>query len=312
MTLLEQLNTVKGGTDSVIGSGSLGRKVTAQTIKHFYFLKAGTILTEALSRTYIRTLQKAGKLVPLMHARNVAWANEENPTDAAPNSGVKSRGRRGLPELVGSFDKGEHFRKVLQSMEGENRWDVILIDEDETQFLADYNGVPRGFKVGMFSLNNNQLGGGEEGKTSFTIQFTNALEFSKYLGWITDDLVDYVPSEIDGSNQIKLDLSGVVNAVTTIQVRAVTENDNDTFIAGLTKDHFLVKVDGATRVVSDAVADPVTKSYTLTLASAPNTEEKVVAQLYDTANNQPVVQIGTAPDDILVQSREAIAVAVAA
>ncbi|MGB7842331.1 MAG: hypothetical protein WBL21_06040 [Salinimicrobium sp.] len=311
MTIQEQLSTVKGGTDSFIGSGPLGRKITAQTIKHFYFLATGTILTEALSRSYIRTLQKAGKLIPLMNVYNVAWANGENEVGTAPNSGVESMNRRGLPKLTGSFDNGEYFRKVIQSMEGNNRWDVIIIDEDETQFLTSYSGVPRGFKVGMFAMDNTPLGG-DEGKASFTIQFTKSLEFSKYLDWITDDLVDYVPSEIDGSNQVRLSLSGAVAAATTLTVKTVLDNDNDTFIAGLTKDNFLIKVDGATRTVSDAVADPVTKTYALTIDTAPNVDQKVVAQLYNSADNQPVVQIGTEPEDILVQSREAVAVAAAA
>lgn len=311
MTLQEQLSTVKGGTENVIGSGRLGRKITAQTIKHFYFMPTGTILTQALSRSYIRTLQKAGKLIPMMNVYNVAWANEENTINQAPNSGVKSKGRRGLPELTGSFDNGEFFRKVIQSMEGENRWDVIIIDEDETQFLPSYNGVPRGFKVGMFSMDNNPLGG-EDGKASFTIQFTKPLEFSKYLDWITDDLVDYVPSEIDGANQVRLAVSGAVAASTSLKVKTVLDNDNDTFIAGLTKDNFLVKVNGATRTVSDAVADPIAKTYTLTIDTAPNVDETVIAQLYNSADNQPVVQIGTEPDDILVQSKEAVAVAAAA
>jgi hypothetical protein len=312
MALQEQLNTVECGASGLIGSGRLGCPIDPENIKHLYALQAGTKITGTLDRAAIRTLQKDGKLVPLLDAYDVTWSSEENQVETSASLGVKSKSRSGLYELTAMFANGIYFQKVLKSMEGQGRWDIILVDDAENLFgSTGRNDEFKGFKVGMFAVNPYTFkSGSDSGKTSITIQFTRSSEFNQDVAYIAAESLDFMPSDIDGVNQVRLDLSGLANASTSIVAKVVLDKDNKTYIGGLALSEFLVKVNGATITPSGVTEDAANKQYTFTVAAL-NTDDSVEVSLYDSGNNKGIIEVGTAPDEVLYQSKTATGIVAA-
>lgn len=193
-------------------------------------------------------------------------------------------------------------------MEGQGRWDIILVDdEDQMWGTTGRNDEFKGFRTSMFAVNPYMFKTGSEGgKTSVTIQFQRSSEFDKDPAYVTTDGLDFLPSDIDGVNQIRLDVSGTVDAATSITVRTVLDKDNNTFVSGLTAAEFLVKVNGTTATLGSVTEDAVAKTYTIPITSpaALNTDDDVEVLLYDNANSRRVIEVGTAPDEVLYQSKE--------
>lgn len=311
MALADQINTVAGGANALIGSGRKGTPIDPENLKHLYVIEAGYKFTGTINRALIRSLQKTGKLVPLLDAYDVTWSNEENQMRTAPNSGIKKKTRAGLYEMTAMFDSGIFFQKVLESMEGSNRWQVIVIDDENQLFgSTGKNDEFKGYHAASFSVNPYQFKQGTEGgTTSVTIQFGRSSEINRDVAYITPDNLDFLPSDVDGVNQVRLDLGALTNAATSFTVKTVLAKDNSTFVAGLAASNFLVKVNGAT-VAATLAEDAEAKTYTLTVPALA-TEDSVEVKLYDSVGNASVIEVGTAPDDILYQSKEVTGVVTA-
>lgn len=303
MALQDQLSTIDCGTGNVIGSGTLGCPFNPDEIAGFYALRAGTKITDELSREVLRDLQKAGDLIPLNNAYDVTWPNEEDPVSTSPSRGLESKTRDGLYKMTATFDNGVYFQKVLKSMEGSNRWDLVLYDDSENLMLTSRDlTYAAGFKTGRFSVNPLTIGGENKGKASLTVQFSKSIEFNKFFVPVAYEELDFLPSEISGVNQVNLSItSGLADLSTSIVVKTVLGMDNNTFIGGLATNHFLLVVDGATVTPSAVAEDAVAKTYTLTVAAL-SAEQEVSLRLYNSADNQPVIEVGTVPDEVLYQS----------
>lgn len=313
MALKDQLNTIECGAAGVIGSGSLGCPIDPENIKHIYAIASGTKITTTLDRALVRTMQKDGKLIPLLDAFDVSWSNEENQLETSPALGLKSKGRTGNYELTATYANGIHFQKVLESMEGQNKWDLLIIDEEDNIFGTEgKNGEFKGFKTSMFAVNPYKFKtGAEGGKTSFTAQFSRPKEFNAAIANVTSETLDFLPSDMDGVNEIKLlDLSGLTAASTSIVVKTVLDKDRTTFVGGLTVPSFLVKVAGSSVVPSAIAEDADAKTYTLTVAAL-SADQTVEVVIYDTAGNSRRIEVGAAPDDVLYQSKEVTGVVTA-
>lgn len=309
MALQDQLNTVECGASGLIGSGRLGCPIDPENIKHLYAVASGTKISGDINRTLVRSLQKQGKLVTLLDAFDVTWSNEENQVETSASLGIKSKSRSGLYELTAMFANGIYFQKVLKSMEGQNRWDIILVDEADNMFLSSAaTDEAKGFRGGMFSVNPYSFkSGNESGKTSVTIQFTRSKEFNSDVAYVASESLDFIPSDMDGANQVRLDLSGMAAAGTSIIAKTVIDKDNNTFVGGLAVANFLVKVNGTTVTPSGITEDAANKQYTLTVAALA-LDDVVEVSLYDTVGSLPVIEVGTSPDEVLYQSKVATAI----
>lgn len=306
MALKDQINKVVCGAAGLIGSGLKGCSIDPANIKHLFALAAGTKITGEITKELLRTLQKEGKLVPLNDCYDVTWANEEAVVQTSPSLGLKSKIRSGLYELTAMFENGMYFQKVLSSMEGSGRWDIVLIDDEDNMWgTTGRSDEFKGFRTGMVSVNPYSFKTGSEGgKTSVTIQFARSAEFDKDPAYVTTDGMDFLPSDIDGVNQVRLDVSGLTSGSTTIKVKTVLDKDNNTFVSGLAVGDFLVrKSDGSTITVSAVTENTVTKDYDLTVPAL-TLDEIIEVLLYDTGNNKRVIEVGTSPDEVLYQSKE--------
>jgi hypothetical protein len=304
MTLQDQLNTINCGISGLIGSGRLGCPIDPENIKHIYALQSGTKVTGTMDRATVRLLQKQGKLIPLLDAYDVTWSNEENQVETSASLGIKNKSRSGLYELTAQFANGIYFQKVLKSMEGQGRWDIVLVDDAENMFgTTGRNDEFKGYKAGMFAVNPYTFkAGSDSGKTSITIQFVRSSEFDSTVSYISSESLDFLPSDIDGSNQVRLDVSGLTAASTSILAKAVLDKDNNTYVGGLTLANFLVRVNGTTITPTAIAENAPGKQYTFTVAAL-SLDDAVEVSLYDTALSQIIIQTGTTPDEVLYQSQ---------
>lgn len=302
MALLNQINRVVCGAAGFIGSGTKGCKLDPSNIVAFLLLPFGTAIAEELTRELVIGMQKAGKLIVLPNAYNVEWNSEENITSESPTQGIQSLVREGKYNFTAEFDNGAQFQKVLSSLAGQGRWDVLLVDDaDNIWGTEGRNGSFRGFRTSMLAHNPYTFLAGTEGaKTSMTVQLARPREFNQSVAVITAEAMDFYPSDLDGANEVVLTI--VNSSEGALEVRTVLM-DNDTFVSGLSADDFLVKANGATVAPASVTAKPESKSYTVA-ATGIAADDVVEIKLYDSATNSQVIAVGASPDEVLYQSRE--------
>ena len=293
------MNAVICGAAGLVGSGTKGCKIDPENIAALLAFPAGTVITEELTRESIRQMQKEGNLVVLPNIYDMVWAPEENQLVTSPSRGFQSLAREGLYSFTAQFDNGIHFQKTLTSMTGRN-WEIVLVDVADNMWGTEIpnGGGFKGFRTSFFAANPYIFKTGTEGgHTELAVQFARSRELNAHAAVITAEQLDFLPTDLDGVNEVSLQIASL--AAGDVQVRA-TLQDNDTFIDGLSESDFLVKADGATVAVTTATADASTKSYTLD--AAVSADQRVEITLYDSSNNSPVVETGTAPDEFLVSS----------
>jgi hypothetical protein len=96
----------------------------------------------------------------------------------------------------------------------------------------------------------------------------------------------FSPQLLDGINEVTLSYDSIpVNAATTIVVKAVTNQNGDAWVGGLTTD-FLITQDGVT--LTQTVTESPNGTYTFAVAAL-RTGEAITIQLYDSANNRAII-----------------------
>lgn len=306
MALSDITSVLSCSLGSALGTGLRGCDFNLENIESIALVPAGTTIpaSAAYDRDYIRDLQMQGKWVVLNNVYGATWTPEEDQVETSESKGIESITRKGLYKLELSFKNGLYQQKVLNSLSGYGRWDVILFDEDGNQMHVDVTGGGiKGFSTGRFSVSPIEFKNGTNSmKTKVIMQFVKAKQFSADLGFIGADTLTFDPDEIEGVNQARLTVpSAPVDSATTVVVKTVLDKDGSTFLGGLVSANFLVKVDGATVTISGVVESANDKTYTITIPAL-STGEVVNVSLYDSVESRGVIQVGTPPDDILYQA----------
>lgn len=290
-----------------LGTGLRGCDFNFENLESIALLPRGTKIpaSAAYDRSYVRTMQKEGKWIVLNRVYSFEWQTGDDEVETSDTKGIEAVTRKGLYKFEAMFKNGIYQQKVLNSLDGFGRWDIILFDEEGNQLhVTTSDGGITGFVTGRFSVSPILFKNGTNtGKTRLVVQFTKSKNFNQDIGYIGASDLPFDPDEIEGINQIRNTIpSAPTNAATTIVVKSVLDKDGSTFPSGLTSSDFLVKVDGATVAVSGAVADNVAKTYTLTVPAL-STGEVVTVDLYDTPNTTTIISVGSEPDDILYQAK---------
>lgn len=308
MALSDIVSKLSCSLSSALGTGLRGCDFNLENVESIALIPAGKTIpaSAAYDRDYIRGLQKDGEWIVLNNVYGATWTPEEDQVETSESKGIESVTRKGLYKLELMFKNGLYQQKVLNSLAGYGRWDVILFDEDGNQIHVDVSGGGiKGFATGRFSVSPIEFKNGTNSmKTKVIMQFIKAKQFSADIGFIGASVLTFNPDEIEGVNQVRLTIpTAPSDSGTTVVVKTVLDKDGSTFIGGLAASNFLVKVDGATATISGSpTADAVNKTYTITIPAL-NTGEVVTVDLYDSGNSKDVITVGTAPDDILYQSK---------
>lgn len=309
MALSDIIDVLNCSLSDALGTGLRGCDFQFENLESIALLPAGTTIPAgaAYDRDYIRQQQREGNWIVLNNVYSFEWQTGDDEVETSDTKGIEAVTRKGLYKFEVMFRNGIYQQKVLNSLEGFGRWDIIFFDEENNQLhVTTSSGGVRGFTTGRFSVSPIQFKNGTNSlKTRLTVQFTKTSQFNSQIGFIGSGDLTFVPDEIEGINQVRLSVpSAPVNAATDVVVKAVLDKDGSTFPAGLASTDFLVKVDGSTVAVSGAVADATAKTYTLTIPAL-STAEVVTVDLYDGVLPSTVIQVGVAPDDILYQARTA-------
>lgn len=316
MALTDIIDVVGCSIADALGTGSRGCDFNFENLESIALIPQGDTIpsSAAYDRSYIRDLQAQGKWIPLNNAYSFEWQTGEDEVETSDTKGIEAVTRKGLYKLNIMFRSGLYHQKVLSSLEGFGRWDVIMFDEDGNQLhVTNTGGGIRGFRTGRFSVSPIQFKNGTNSlKTQLTIQFTKAVNFNKDVGFVGANDLTFNPEEIDGVNQARLTVpSAPTNSDTTIVVKTVLDKDGSTFVTGLVPTSFLVRNQaGSTIAVSAAVPDVSAKTYALTVPAV-STGEVYTISLYDSANSRGVISVGSQPDDILYKAKDVMTTVVA-
>ncbi len=314
MALSDIIDKLECSLASALGTGLRGCDFNFENLESIALLPSGTTIPASATydRDYIRTQQKSGNWIVLNNVYSFDWQTGEDEVETSETKGIEAVTRKGLYKYEVMFRNGIYQQKVLNSLEGFGRWDIIFFDEEGNQLhVTTSSGGIKGFKSGRFSVSPIEFKNGTNSlKTKLTVQFTKTSQFNSEIGFIGASDMPFIADEIEGVNQARVTVPSAPVAGTTIVVKTVLDKDGSTFVTGLTTSDFLVRVGGVTNNVSAAVADASAKTYTLTVDTALNTSEVATVDFYDSGNSTPVITVGTSPDDILYQAKTATTVVV--
>jgi hypothetical protein len=239
------------------------------------------VVTDSLTETSFRTLVTGGKLHQLLDREAFEQSTPDNDLYTSPEGLITSI-RSGKPQFAFTYSKGLCFHKALYSLQGKNRWDIVLYFEKG--MLMAYNTANtkiKGFDAGSLIVGSYMFQQGNEiEKGKATIQFKSAEEFNTRWVYFPYDELGFSPLEIDGVIDTQLAFSEApANAGTTVKVKVLdgcNTSINYTSLFDAVGDYKLV-VSGVTKTITAvAVADGVA---TLTFTGALATGNKVEVSL---------------------------------
>lgn len=219
----------------------------------------GTILSETengYTETVFRQLITDGKLHQLLGIDSFEDATPENERYTSPQGFMKTV-REGKPMYNINYRNGYCFDKALQSLKGQDRWDVQLYFTEGVLVCTNSAGTKlKGFDLGMFDANVFKFLTGTDTEFSrISLQFKNAKEFTDNWVYIPYSALGFNPLEIDDVIETRVSATAPADTDTSIDVTLVDGCNNSISYASLFDDaaDWLVTVNG-TAVTVSAVA----------------------------------------------------------
>jgi len=301
MTLEEQINKVDCSGAGVIGTGLAGCRIDRKRVTALGLLKKGFVFAEEITKAYLRELQQDGTLIMLQGVVSFADNTADDNIITREGSGIKVVAGKNPYEYTATFDNGINFHKALTSLSSYEAYDLILFDVDNTMFgTTPKTGGLKGLTLGMFE-NGKYMGSNGTDAASQTVAFQciNRIELDLYAGWITNDFLDFVYTELTGINEVLVTVAPIVTASTTITVDAYLL-DKTHSVDGLLTGDFELTRNGAV-LAQTVVQNPTTKKYLFTV-TANTTADIVTVRIKNTI---------LTPLDVLYKSNTATAVVTA-
>jgi len=231
----------------------------------------GTILATTAggyTETVFRNLITTGKKHQLLNIDSFEDATPENERYTSPQGFMKSV-REGKPMYNINFRNGYCFDKALQSMKGQDRWDVELYFSTGVLFATNSAGTQlKGFNLGMFDANVFKFLSGTDTEFSrISLQFKDASEFTEKWVFIPYEVLGYNPLEIDDVIQTNVVLnSNLEDSETVVDVTLTDSCNNSISYASLFDQvgDWSVLVDGESVTIS-AVSISIDNVVSLTI-----------------------------------------------
>jgi hypothetical protein len=247
----------------------------------------GTILATTAggyTESVFRDLITNGKKHQLLNIDSFEDATPENERYTSPQGFMKSV-REGKPMYNINFRNGYCFDKALQSMKGQDRWDVELYFSTGVLFTTNSAGTQlKGFNLGMFDANVFKFLSGTDTEFSrISLQFKDASEFTDKWVFIPYTVLGYNPLEIDDVIQANVVFNGQpVNADTDLSITLTDACNNSISYASLFDQvaDWKVLVNG-TSVTISTVSVSSNNEITLTITPALATSDVVKVSLND-------------------------------
>lgn len=281
MTLEEQINKIDCSGAGVIGTGLAGCRIDRKRVTALGLLKKGFVFAEEITKAYLRELQQDGTLIMLQGVVSFADNTSEDTILTREGSGEKVVAGKMPYEYAATFDNGINFHKALTSLSSHNAYDLVLFDVDNTMFgTTPKTGGLKGLTLGMFE-NGKYTGSNGKDAASQTVSFqlTQRIEWDMYAGWITNEYLDFIYTELTGINEVLVTVAPIVTASTTITVDAYLL-DKTHSVDGLLTGDFELTRNGAP-LAQTVTQNPTTKKYVFTV-TANTTADIVTARIKNT------------------------------
>lgn len=265
MSLETQINKVDCSASGILGTGLAGCRIDRKRVTALGLVKKGFVFSEEITKDYMRELQQAGTLIMLQGVVSFADNTADDTIITREGSGEKVVAGKMPYEYLATFDNGINFHKALTSLSSHSAYDLILFDVDNTLFgTTPKTGGFKGLTLGMFE-NGKYTGSNGTDAAAQTVSFQciNRIEWDLYAGWITNDELDFVYSELTGVNEVLITPSPIA-AGTSIIVSAFLL-DKTHPVEGLLFGDFKVTKNGLANNPTAAVYNSSTKNYTLTV-----------------------------------------------
>jgi len=298
MALEDQVNKVDCGANGVLGTGLAGCRKDRKRVTALGLLTKGFIFTQEITKEYLRDLQQAGTLIMLQGVVSFADNTADDAIVTREGSGEKVVAGKMPYEYAATFDNGINFHKALTSLSSHNAYDLIVFDVDNTMFgTVPKSGGFKGLTLGMFE-NGKYTGSNGTDAASQTVSFqlTQRIEWDLYAGWVSNDELDFIYSELTGVNEVLVTVAPIVAASTTIVVDAYLLDKSHSVDGLLTGDFELTR--NGTVLSQTVTQSSTTKEYTFTVTA--NTATDIV-----TVRLKNIV---LTPLDVLYKSNTATAV----
>lgn len=290
MALLNTIyNLVSCGTSAVLGTGTKGCKQYLKKATSIWITPQGFKYdgTATLDETYAQLEQAEGNLIILKGIKTFT-DNSSDDTIETLDDGTKQIATPGLYEFAVTFINGLAFHAALHSLNSFGSYDVVFVDRDGNLLgTKASDGSLKGFSVGMLQGNKLAFPTDAVGqKEGIMFQFTVRKELdTDYIYIQQTQLGTFNPQNLDGINEVVLSAAIPSDAATTWVVIAVSKQNQNAFVGGLTG-LFELRRDDV--VESQTVVESPNGTYTFTV-SAIATGEVWTVHLHDTANVREVI-----------------------
>ncbi len=269
MALEDQINKVNCDGQGVLGTGLAGCRIDRKRVTALGLLKRGFVFSEEITKAYMRELQQDGTLIMLQGVVSFADNTAEDAIVTREGSGIKKVAGKMPYEYSATFDNGINFHKALTSLSSYEAYDIVLFDVDNTLFgTTPKTGGLKGLTLGMFE-NGKYTGSNGTDSASQTVMFQciNRIEWDLYAGWITNDELDFIYTELTGINDVLVTVFPLVaSATTTIEVGAFLLDKTHSVEGLLVADFKVIK--NGNEVIPTLAYNTNTQHYALTVAGA--------------------------------------------
>lgn len=268
MSLQTQINAINCGSKGNLGTGLAGCRIDRKRVTALGLLQKGFKFTEEITKDYMRTLQQEGKLIMLQGVVSFEDATADDNIITRAGSGIKVVAGKNPYEYTATFDNGINFHKALTSLSSFNAYDLILFDVDNSLFFTvTKQGLPKGFTLGMFENGKYMGANGTDASTqTIAMQLTERAEVDERMSYVTTENLDFSYDELDGVNEVVVEINPIVTASTSIVVSALLQ-DKTHAVEGLLVADFKVTRNGNPLVPSAVAYNATTKKYTLTVTA---------------------------------------------
>lgn len=309
MTLEQILNVVNCSVSGILGTGLNYCKFDLKRVTTIILTRRGFVFDKEreFNLEYFQELQQTGDAVVLQGVESMVDNTAEDNTVTLEGSGIIKYVGKNPYTMAFTFDNGFYFHKALNSLEGANRWNVILGDSEGNLLMTQTKaGDVKGFTVG--ALSNGRYGwsnGATANSQTINMQLLNRSEVDDLASWVTSENLDFSPqSDLQGINDTQITLDSPAIGGTTITFSVKTIADEHAFNQqGLTATDFRYTNAGTVQTITNVAPTSTVGTYTATVPTI--VAGAVTLQTWDSALQTPIIMVNTD----LLKSNEATSVA---
>jgi hypothetical protein len=285
------------GNNQVPATGLDHCKIDWNNISAIVALNRGTAFAgttsapTVVSLASIRALQVKGQAVVISGTRETTQNVNEVSLEENPDTGASRVTRINPYDFTINFNNGLNFEKELNKLNSFGKYDLVFIDSnDDVIFTVSKGGVYKGFATGMVHKLPYTIGkGAVSAKNTMRFQLIDPAEVDERISWIESKDTDFSAIDLDGVNQLVIELPEVSDGATSIPFTIKKDGDKQPFDVPVDANEvrFLVNGTPDAGVIVKTGAGEFTKTVTAVSAN-----DVIVAQIWNTGASTPRAIIG--------------------